>query len=231
MEGVTGSRGWWIIAAGAVALYWVLAILLRVAPENVVDRVVFDWVSGWDVPLLDGPSERISWFTDLVPRLVLAFVGVAGIALAGRWRLAAATALAAAIMVIPIDAIDLVGGIVADRIRPNGAPFLAYPSGHTLGTIVQYGFGIYLVLRLGLHRRLLLPLVALLALPIVLVGPARVLVGVHWPTDVLGAYLLGLASVIALILLLEIGEGWLARRELFGDSLRPSLAPSATASR
>ena len=96
---------------------------------------------------------------------------------------------------------------------------------------MQYGFGIYLVLRLGLHRRFTLPLVALLALPIVLVGPARVFVGVHWPTDVLGAYLLGAASVIALVLLLETGDKWFAQRSLFGDSLRPSLAPSTTSSR
>ncbi len=230
MERWTRSREWWL-AAALVGVYGVLAILIRAAPDNIVDRTVLDWVWSLDLPILDGAAERISWFTDLRPRLVLGFVGVLGIALSGRHRLAAATAVAAAITVIPIDGLDLAGGFVADRIRPSGAPFLAYPSGHTLGTIVQYGFGIYLVLRLGLHRRFTLPLVALLALPIVLVGPARVFVGVHWPTDVLGAYLLGAASVIALVLLLETGDKWFAQRSLFGDSLRPSLAPSTTSSR
>lgn len=74
------------------------------------------------------------------------------------------------------------------RIRPNGAPFMAYPSGHTPGTIVQNGFAIHLAHRLGLNRRLFVSLVVLLALPMILVGPARIVVGVHWSTDVLGTY-------------------------------------------
>jgi undecaprenyl-diphosphatase len=156
----------------------------------------------------------ISWFTDLQPRLVVGFIGVIAIAISRRYRLAALTAAAAAVTAIPVNGLDLVGGIVADRIRPNGAPFLAYPSGHTLGTIVQYGFGIFLALRLGLRMRFLLPLVAILAFPLVFVGPARVLVGVRWSTDVLGAYLLGTATVIVLVLLFDVGEQWLARREL-----------------
>jgi membrane-associated phospholipid phosphatase len=171
--------------------------------------------------------DWISWFTDLNPRLVLGAIGIVAIALAGRYRLAAATVIAAAILAIPIDALDWIGGVAAGRIRPNGAPFFAYPSGHTLGTIVQYGFAIYIVLRIGLRRSLELPLVALLALPILAVGPARVFTGLHWTTDVMGAYLLGGASVIALVLILEIAHRTLTKRERLQDSLRPMLEPAS----
>lgn len=180
------SRSWWIIAAAAVGIYGVLAFFVRVATHN-FDRTVVDWVSGWDVAILDTTMERVSSFTDLRPRLVLGLVGVVGITLSGRHRLAAGIVAVSAVAAIVVNGVDLVGGIVADRIRPNGAPFLAYPSGHTLGTVIQYGFAIYLTLRLGLHRRFLTTIVVLLALPIVLVGPARVVVGAHWSTDILGA--------------------------------------------
>ena len=93
--------------------------------------------------------EWVSWFTDLRPRLVLGFIAVIGLALSGHYRLAALTGAVAAVIGIPVNGLDLFGGIVADRIRPNGAPFLAYPSGHTLGTIVQYGFAIFLAFRLA----------------------------------------------------------------------------------
>ena len=215
MAGSRRSWHWWVVAAVAVGLYGALAVVVRVAPENGIDRSVFDWVSRWDVPVLDATMEWVSWFTDLSPRLVVGFAAVIAIALSGRYRLAAVTAAVAAVTAIPVNGLDLWGGIVADRIRPNGAPFLAYPSGHTLGTIVQYGFAIYLAFRLGLHRRFAVPIVALLALPIVLVGPARIVVGVHWPSDVLGAYLLGAATVITLILLFEVGERWFADRGIF----------------
>ena len=142
MEVSTRTRRWWIAAAGVVVLYGVLAVVIRAAPDSVVDRTVLGWATGWDVGFLGAAAEWISWFTDLRPRLVLGVAGVVGIALAGGYRLAAAPAVAAAIAAIPIDVLDLVGGFVAGRFRPSGAPFLAYPSGHTLGTIVQYGFGI-----------------------------------------------------------------------------------------
>jgi undecaprenyl-diphosphatase len=231
MKSPAEPRAWWVAAAGLVAFYGVLAVFVRIAPDNAIDRTVFGWVGAGDIQPLDDVMDWVSWFTDLRPRLVLGAVGVVGIALTGRYRLAAATAIAALIIAIPINTLDWLGGAAAGRIRPNGAPFLAYPSGHTLGTIVQYGFGIYLVFRIGLRRGLELPLVALLALPILAVGPARVFTGLHWTTDVLGAYLLGGASVIALVLILEIGHRWLTKRETLRDSLRPILMPAAERTR
>ena len=227
MERSTDSRWWWFAAAGFVGLYGILALLVRIAPANVLDDSTLGWVSRGQASFLDATMEWISWFTDLRPRLVLGVVGVVGIALAGRYRLAAATALAVAITIIPINVLDLVGGIVAGRERPNGAPFTAFPSGHTLGTLAQFGLAIYLTLRMTVRRRLLVPVVAILAVPVVLVGPARVFTRAHWPTDVLGAYLLGVASVIALVLVLEAGERWLAKRGLLGDSPRRDLGARA----
>jgi undecaprenyl-diphosphatase len=227
VERSTDSRWWWFAAAGFVGIYGALAVLVRIAPANVLDDSVLGWVSRGRVSFLDGTMEWISWSTDLRPRLVLGVVGVVGIALAGRYRLAAATAFAVAMTIIPINTLDLVGGIVAGRERPNGAPFAAFPSGHTLGTLVQFGLAIYLALRMTGRRRLLVPVVAVLAFPVVLVGPARVFTKAHWPTDVLGAYLLGVASIIALVLVLEAGERWLAKRGLLGDPPRRDLGARA----
>ena len=111
------------------------------------------------------------------------------------------------------------------RLITTSTAFLAYPSGHTLGTIIQFGFAIFLAFRLGLNRRVLIITVALLVLPIVFVGPARVLVRVHWSPDILGAYLLGAASLIVLVLLFKIGEQWLAGRGLLEYRAQTELAP------
>jgi undecaprenyl-diphosphatase len=231
MKRPADPRTWWVAAAVLVALYGVLAVLVRISPDNAIDRTVFDWVGAGNIQPLDDVMDWVSWFTDLHPRLVLGAIGIVAIALTGRYRLAAATVVAAAILAIPIDALDWIGGVVAGRIRPNGAPFLAYPSGHTLGTVVQYGFAIYLVFRIGMRRFVELPLVALLALPILAVGPARVFTGLHWTADIVGAYLLGGASVIALVLVFEFGYRWLGTRERFRDSLRPMLMPEAERNR
>lgn len=227
MESPTRPRVWWAAAAVLVAFYGVLAALVRLAPNNAIDLAIFEWVGAGSVQPLDNVMDWVSWFTDLRPRLVLGTIGVVAIALTGRYRLAAATAVAAVVVAIPINTLDWLGGAAAGRIRPNGAPFFAYPSGHTLGTVIQYGFAIYVVFRIGLRRRLELPLVALFALPILAVGPARVFTGLHWTTDVLGAYLLGAASVIALVLILEIAHRRLTNRDKLRDSLRPMLEPAS----
>lgn len=222
MNGPARPRWRWIVAAGSLGLYVLLAGLIRLVPDNRIDRSVLSWVSTWDVPFIEETMEWASWITDLRPRLVLGVVGVVAIVLAGRLRTAAATVAVVVVAAVVVDTIDLVGGIVADRIRPNGAPFLAYPSGHTLGAFVQYGFGIYLVLRMDLRRSLLVPLVILQAVPVILVGPSRLFLGVHWPTDILGSYLLGTASLIALVPVLNFVENALARRDVLDGSLRPA---------
>lgn len=106
---------------------------------------------------------------------------------------------------------DLLGGIlkiVVGRQRPT--PDLvhvfqqiqqpSFPSGHTLHYTVFYGFLIFVVFtsfKPSWPRTLAIVVFALL---ILLVGPSRVYLGEHWPTDVIGGYLIGglfLAPLIA----------------------------------
>ena len=223
MRVATTSRRWWLVALAFVGSYGALALYLRAVPANIVDREVLIWVDGGAVSFLDGTMDFVSWFTDLRPRLVLGAIGIAVIALTGRYRLAVAVTAAIAVTAVPINVVDLVGGIVVGRARPNGASFAAFPSGHTLGTIVQFGVGIYLMVRLAWHRRFILVTVIALAVPMVLVGPARVLTRAHWTTDVLGAYLLGVTSLIVVVLVIESVEQWLTERGWLGES-REALA-------
>lgn len=74
----------------------------------------------------------------------------------------------------------------------------SFPSGHVLTYAGVYGFGAYLahtmVLRTWLRRSLTGAGLAMLAL----IGPSRVYLGHHWPTDVLASYLLGFAWLAGL---------------------------------
>jgi undecaprenyl-diphosphatase len=75
----------------------------------------------------------------------------------------------------------------------------SFPSGHVLTYVVFYGLLAHLV---SLHVRpvpVRRAIVAGLGGLIALVGPSRVQLGHHWPTDVLASYLLGLAYLLALV--------------------------------
>lgn len=67
----------------------------------------------------------------------------------------------------------------------------SFPSGHVLTNVAIFGFVIFLAythLRPSWQRTLLL---IVFGLPIAVVGIARVYAGHHWPSDVLGGYMLG----------------------------------------
>jgi membrane-associated phospholipid phosphatase len=88
---------------------------------------------------------------------------------------------------------------IVDRPRPSPEmvrvamelPTGSFPSGHVLNLTAILGFLIYLAIVLISDARWRALAVALLAVPIITIGVARVYDGAHWPSDVLGGYLIG----------------------------------------
>ena len=86
-----------------------------------------------------------------------------------------------------------------DRIRPE--PALNFPSGHVTYATALFGYLAYLAVE---RRR---PDAAVVALLVILgMGPARVLAGVHLPSDVVAGYLIGFAWLIGVVLWVTRGE-------------------------
>lgn len=79
----------------------------------------------------------------------------------------------------------------------------SFPSGHSMNCIVCYGVLIYLIRRYCTNRQAANGLTALLSLLVLSIGCSRVYVGVHYPTDVLGGWSLGLAFLLTSVLVYE----------------------------
>ena len=84
----------------------------------------------------------------------------------------------------------------------------SFPSGHAVQTMVFYGLLATLALPWPPLRRRRWPVVGAAVTVIALVGYTRVYLGNHWPTDVLGGWLLGWASLGVL----SAVRDWLAAR-------------------
>lgn len=82
-----------------------------------------------------------------------------------------------------------------------------FPSGHVYGDVMFYG-ALAVFAPLWLPPRLVVVVRALLFGIVLLAGPARVIVGAHWPSDVLGGYLWG---AFGLCLALAFGR-WVTSR-------------------
>ena len=69
---------------------------------------------------------------------------------------------------------------------------LSFPSGHSMVSMAFYGFLIYLVWRCVRNKKTRNILTAVLGALILLIGLSRIYLGVHYVTDVLGGFLIGL---------------------------------------
>ena len=122
-------------------------------------------------------------------------IGVAAVVLAirRRWRLAVYLLVAGAGALV----LDPVLKSLVGRLRPVVAHPVAYgtgdsfPSGHSLSSIVCYGalFLVFLPMTRGRWRRVF---VAGIVTVVALIGISRILLGVHYISDVLGGWALGI---------------------------------------
>lgn len=83
----------------------------------------------------------------------------------------------------------------------------SFPSGHSMNCLVIYGMLIYLTRRYCRNKRIANIITAVLSLLILVIGCSRVYVGVHFPTDILGGWSLGIAVLTAAIIIFERTRG------------------------
>ncbi|MFI6335044.1 phosphatase PAP2 family protein [Streptomyces sp. NPDC050535] len=92
----------------------------------------------------------------------------------------------------------------------DSAHYAAFPSGHAMTAAVVCGLLLWLLHLYGAGRTLRRTALALAVASVLGVGLTRVWLGVHWPSDVVGGWLLG-----ALLVALAVGsyERWAAPRQ------------------
>lgn len=85
-------------------------------------------------------------------------------------------------------------------------PGYAFPSGHAFMAVILYGFLIHwvwtFVRSLGKRIGVTVGCVAM----ILLIGASRVYLNVHWPSDVLGGYAIGLVCLLSVIAVIRVFE-------------------------
>jgi membrane-associated phospholipid phosphatase len=184
---------WKFIAAiTTLAAIW-LAMLLSGGGQ--IDRTIYEALYAGHRPLLFAVARA---FTALGEPTVLIAAGL-GAALwlwyAGRGRLGLTLLLIALLG----RALSEVQKYWVARVRPDLEPHLvvvrtsSFPSGHATSSMIFY-LTVALALTMGTrwHR----PAGAIAILLSLLIGTSRVMLGVHWPSDVIGGWAFGLLWVL-----------------------------------
>jgi membrane-associated phospholipid phosphatase len=81
------------------------------------------------------------------------------------------------------------------RVRPEGSLIIehgfSYPSGHSMGSLIYYGFLGYLVIKSQHDRWLKTVSATFFIMLILLIGFSRIYLGVHYPSDVFAGFSAG----------------------------------------
>lgn len=208
----------------ATAAFVALAIFVR--QQDVI--TAFDLPVALAIQSIDVPA--VAWvlvhMSDLgwAPLDVICVAGIAAALIALRLRLEAAVIVVSTLLAGEVGTLTK---DVVQRARPTSsfvhlAGHLAdfsFPSGHVIFATVLFGSTfavVWIVWPSSLVRNAVLVVLAALVL---LMGPSRIYLGEHWPTDVLGAYCLGgmwAAGTVEVILALRtrVRRRWWQGREL-----------------
>lgn len=159
-------------------------------------------------------SETVSLFGTAPIIVVITAVASASLARYGRWY-DIALLIAAAVGAVLLS--PLTKHLVS-RARPTAffrtaATGYSFPSGHTLNATCVALALMFILWRLPWHRSMKIVWTLVLVGYVACVGASRIVLGVHYPTDVLGGFLLGVAWTTLLMTLVLGAERWRAARQ------------------
>lgn len=103
------------------------------------------------------------------------------------------------LVVVSSEVVVFLGKILFQRSRPNGGVFqpidFSFPSGHAAVAVALYGYLSYVIIKLCPSRYNWLIIVLAVSLA-VLIGFSRLYLGVHYLSDILVGYLLGIIALL-----------------------------------
>jgi membrane-associated phospholipid phosphatase len=187
----------------AITAFGVLTFMVKTIPSFPIDLEITRALQSLNSSIFAALMSLISWPGFSPQSYILSLIIVAVIYLFGlHWE--AISALVAALLP------PILNVIVKELIRrPRPTVDLvhvlrilesySFPSGHVMFYVGFFGFLwflVYTLLKRSWRRTLLLILLGTL---IGLVGISRIYLGQHWPSDVLGAYLLGGLTLVAIL--------------------------------
>jgi membrane-associated phospholipid phosphatase len=215
------ARTAWL-AFALIAALLVTLLALAISHDAVQDkdlsllRSLHDTLLGsGHIKLADETADWVSVWLGPGPHLLPLTLSVALLAWrAGRLRLAVFVPLAFGAGLIGERLLK----IALDRPRPNLYPDMAvvsgpsFPSGHAVGAICAVAVPVLVAAWLARRTWLRVGLIALAVLLVAAIDMARLVLAVHWPTDVLAGNLLGLGVCGLLAAALGLpGPGAMAR--------------------
>jgi undecaprenyl-diphosphatase len=171
------------------------------------------WVQGREWPLLDEVTDVANWSMRSLPLIVAGLIVVAGLAWRRLWPEAAVVTLALILMHASYPLKEIVASPRPSaelvQVTETGSGY-GFPGGRAGNAVLVVGGCAWIAARHVASRRSRAAIWGVAGLWMFVVGMARIRVGAHWPSDILGAWLWTIPALI--VLTWAADQSWFPRR-------------------
>ena len=180
-----------VVAVAATVLFcWLTVVMLRGEMAG-FDHAIRTEVHNLATPWLTASVEALTWLGALQVLALVDGVAIVVFVHAGRrWE-------AKFVLLVSTGALLLENALKFSIQRPRPPPFFgtdpttySFPSGHALFSLCVYGALAAVLGGTSARRAIIWPFLAFL---VVAIGGTRIYLGVHYPSDVIAGYLIGIA--------------------------------------
>jgi undecaprenyl-diphosphatase len=167
-----------------------------------LDRSIYEAIYAGHRPALAAAARVITFFGEPTVLVTAGFVVAAYL----WWRKHGRLALTILLVILIGRGLAEIQKYEFARVRPTLEPHLvvvktsSFPSGHATSSMIFY---LTLALALTAGTRWMRPAVAGAIALSLLIGTSRVMLGVHWPSDVIGGWAFGMLWVLLTLRLAE----------------------------
>jgi len=186
------------ILIGALLLLFIVVTGLVITNNTLAfDNTIYNYISSIRCDFLDMFFKIITKSANVITVICLLIILLLVIKDNNRYILG----ITAIITIVVNNLIK----VIIMRPRPSHEALInqggySYPSGHTMISVAIYGFLIYYTFKKINDKKIKTIIISLLTILIILIGISRIYLGVHYPSDVIGGYLLSLTILIGVII-------------------------------
>lgn len=194
----------WIIFTILLILFLIIGFLVLKGNDIYVDEFIYSKI---DLIVNDRNTSIFKFITYLGSAYVVISLTILGFILIKNKKYS----LFMSINLISITLLQFILKNIYSRGRPIDISLIeesgySFPSGHSLTAMTFYGLLIYYIYKSNINKNKKIVLEILLSIIILLIGLSRIYLGVHYFTDVVGAFSF---SICYLIIYTKIIGRWL----------------------
>jgi undecaprenyl-diphosphatase len=190
-----------LLSVFALSIFVTIALMVRNSSEGILfDIVVLEYLHGDTNPVILSTMKFISFIGSglfLFPVMAIAFIYTL---VKKKYYIAKLLILSS----LGSWVLNFILKLLINRTRPldfflveQGG--LSYPSGHSMVSMSMYLTFAYLICRLENYRDKKGLIYTIAVFAIILMGLSRMYLGVHWPTDIIGGFIMGYLYFQAMI--------------------------------